>query len=137
MDSDIDKWDSLYKHPRWFKFRDEILKRDNYQCTVCGNKSDLRVHHTYYIKSKAPWQYPPCSLLTLCESCHYNYHITHEITYLDEQPKQKKKIRGSRKTLLRAKKKKKKPPRYNPIEDNIIRHRKKVNGEWVIIKPPL
>jgi 5-methylcytosine-specific restriction endonuclease McrA len=71
------------KDPRWDKKRKKILKRDGYKCTACGGKGELHVHHTYYVKNYLPWAYPDDSLLTLCSLCHHNYHITHEITELD------------------------------------------------------
>jgi len=76
------KWDALYSHPKWFAKRIEILERDKWACTVCGYNKLLRVHHTfYYIDYIPPWDYPNKSLLTLCDKCHYDWHLHHEIEY--------------------------------------------------------
>lgn len=57
--------------PRWQRLRLEILQRDDFACTHCGdNSSTLHVHHGYYEFGKEPWEYSPGSLKTLCESCH-------------------------------------------------------------------
>lgn len=61
----------LLRHPNWQKKRLEILKRDEFICRNCGaTEKPLHVHHAYYEKGKAPWEYPADSLRTLCEDCH-------------------------------------------------------------------
>ena len=86
-------YDFLLRDKRWIKKRKFILKRDKYQCTVCGNKNNLCVHHTFYYKPEvAPWCYPNDSLLTLCKPCHYNHHIHSEIE-IKKLPKKHKKKR--------------------------------------------
>ena len=37
----------------------------------------LNVHHKYYIKDKAPWEYEDDALITLCEDCHQKAHHSH------------------------------------------------------------
>jgi len=76
---------------QWEKKRKKILKRDGYKCTVCGSSKNLRVHHTFYYKNHIkPWEYPDKSLLTLCNDCHYEYHIKVEVE-IKESPRLKKK----------------------------------------------
>jgi len=59
------------KDPRWQKKRLEILERDEWECTNCGDgKSTLHIHHQYYEKSTDPWDYPDSCYTTLCETCH-------------------------------------------------------------------
>jgi hypothetical protein len=59
------------KDPRWQKKRLEIMQRDNFTCTLCGDKeSFLNVHHMAY--SGMPWEIPNESLITTCEFCHKN-----------------------------------------------------------------
>lgn len=59
------------KDPRWQKKRLQILERDNWTCTACGDmRSTLAVHHFYYERGKDPWDYPDDALATLCEDCH-------------------------------------------------------------------
>jgi len=51
----------------------QILSRDEFSCTKCGDDSNtLHVHHRYYIRNKDPWDYPEQILITLCENCHKN-----------------------------------------------------------------
>lgn len=57
--------------PRWQRLRLEILQRDNFACTYCGDtKGTLFVHHGFYTAGKQPWEYPVDSLHTTCSECH-------------------------------------------------------------------
>jgi len=59
------------KDPRWQRKRLEIMDRDSWQCRHCESKEKtLNVHHIYYHKGAAPWEYENEMLLTLCEKCH-------------------------------------------------------------------
>jgi hypothetical protein len=61
----------LLRDPRWQRMRLEVMQRDDFRCRYCGvNDKTLNVHHTYYAKGRAPWEYDAESLLTLCEACH-------------------------------------------------------------------
>ena len=61
----------LLKHPNWQKKRLEIFERAGFECEDCGSNEDtLHVHHSYYKKDLAPWEYPSESLHCLCEKCH-------------------------------------------------------------------
>ncbi len=61
----------LLKDPRWQKKRLEILQRDAWTCTNCGDKDKtLHVHHRYYRYGKNPWEYDEDAYQTLCEPCH-------------------------------------------------------------------
>lgn len=61
----------LLKHPNWQRKRLEVLQRANFECENCGSKeATLNVHHSYYEKGFAPWEYPDESLHCLCEDCH-------------------------------------------------------------------
>jgi hypothetical protein len=86
------KYNTLLYDVRWLKKRKKILKRDEYKCTVCESKSNLRVHHTYYTgQNTPPWAYPNNSLLTLCNGCHEKYHREHEIIIQKQHNKSDKK----------------------------------------------
>jgi hypothetical protein len=64
-----------YKDPRWQKKRLEIMKRDEFQCQVCGDKErELNVHHRIYLKDQKIWDYENKHLITLCEDCHRMAH---------------------------------------------------------------
>jgi hypothetical protein len=41
----------------------------------------LNVHHKYYIKGLAPWEYEDNALITLCEDCHKTIHQSHVPVY--------------------------------------------------------
>lgn len=59
------------KDPRWQKKRLEILQRDEFQCTCCGDtETELHVHHCYYEFGKELWEYEDEFLITLCYECH-------------------------------------------------------------------
>jgi len=57
------------RDPRWQKKRLQILKRDKFKCTYCGDdKSELQIHHLKY--SGEPWEVKNEFLITLCKDCH-------------------------------------------------------------------
>jgi hypothetical protein len=59
------------KNPKWQKKRLEIMKRDKFQCKLCGDtETQLHVHHKEYITGNDPWEYNNGQLITLCEKCH-------------------------------------------------------------------
>lgn len=59
------------RDPRWQKKRLEIMERDGWQCTMCGdNESNLQVHHKTYTYGMEPWEYHNNNLTTLCSACH-------------------------------------------------------------------
>ncbi len=61
----------LLKDPRWQRMRLEVLSLAQFACEECGAEDKtLHVHHSYYEKGLAPWEYPEESLHALCEDCH-------------------------------------------------------------------
>jgi hypothetical protein len=61
----------LLKHPEWQRKRLEVLQVANWTCEQCGAKDKtLHVHHGYYERGLAPWEYPDETLHCLCETCH-------------------------------------------------------------------
>ncbi len=57
--------------PRWQKRRLQILERDHWRCTQCGDtQTELQVHHRWYTPGAAPWESPDSALVTLCAPCH-------------------------------------------------------------------
>lgn len=64
-------YSDLLKDPRWQKKRLKVLERDEFCCRSCGDgENTLHVHHCYYKKGNAPWEYQLESLVTLCKECH-------------------------------------------------------------------
>ncbi len=64
-----------YKDPRWQEKRLSIMQSDGFRCRRCHSKDkELHVHHLKYKKNSKPWEYPNSNLVTLCESCHEEFH---------------------------------------------------------------
>jgi hypothetical protein len=88
-DSTRPSYYELLKHPNWQRKRLEVMGRDGFKCIKCGAATDtLHVHHRYYTKGRAPWDYPDDCFQTLCENCH---GLTHDIaslvaSYLNDLP---------------------------------------------------
>lgn len=79
----------LLRDPRWQRKRLEILERDNWRCTECGDSgSTLHVHHIFYVSRRNPWEYLNGTLQTLCEVCHSNKEaeIEHQRGYCAKNP---------------------------------------------------
>lgn len=64
----------LLQTKEWRRKSKEVMTRDGFKCTKCGETHNLNVHHTYYYPGKTPWEYTSNSLKTLCESCHEQEH---------------------------------------------------------------
>jgi len=47
------------------EFKEDIKRRDDYTCQLCGSKEDLCIHHVDYDKKNCS----PDNLLTLCRGC--------------------------------------------------------------------
>lgn len=76
----MSKYYELLKHPQWQQKRLRIMERDGFTCCECGDDdTTLNVHHRYYIKNNAPWDYPDEALLTLCENCHARRHELNQL----------------------------------------------------------
>ena len=52
----------------WLILRDEVLKRDNNQCQLCGKTGDLIIHHKIPVKMGGKDDID--NLITLCRICH-------------------------------------------------------------------
>lgn len=50
------------------KTREEVLKRDKYECSICKRKDALHLHHI--VKRKNGGNHKAENLITLCASCH-------------------------------------------------------------------
>lgn len=57
--------------PRWQKKRLEVLQFRGFKCEQCEDeKSQLHVHHRYYVAGRFPWRYPDFCYQVLCCDCH-------------------------------------------------------------------
>lgn len=98
---------SLYrqrKYPKGFKtkptgtefpkfVRDEILKRDNYKCQICGGTRRLQAHHIYPGSTHPMLSNDVNNGITLCKKCHKKVHKLpgcglHEIASCSQRIKQ-------------------------------------------------
>jgi 5-methylcytosine-specific restriction endonuclease McrA len=75
---------------RWREKREEILRRDNFKCAICGKSAKdgevkLTVHHKQYHYNKKkgkhsdPWDYENRYFTTLCDNCHKRGHAKFEV----------------------------------------------------------
>ena len=68
-------YSELLKDPRWQKKRLQVLDRDKFTCTICGDgTTELHVHHKKYLSGKKPWEYKLPMMTTLCSTCHSDTH---------------------------------------------------------------
>lgn len=57
------------------KTKEEVLKRDNYSCVVCGEVECLEIHHIMAIMGSSIMElHDHDNLATLCKDCHYLAH---------------------------------------------------------------
>lgn len=61
------------KTPHWKALRAKAIFRDSGQCTVCGSRSKLEVHHLNY---RNLGHESMEDLTTLCGRCHAAAHTT-------------------------------------------------------------
>lgn len=68
----------FYKSAAWKKKRQEILKRDNYECQHCKKKGlvvrGTEVHHIIHLKDDFSRRLDNDNLITLCKACHNLEH---------------------------------------------------------------
>jgi hypothetical protein len=72
-----------YNNLNWFKFSEQVQKRDNYTCLKCGRKKGeviLQTHHKSYKYGLELWNYALSDCITLCKGCHANEHYLVEPT---------------------------------------------------------
>ncbi|WP_130806508.1 HNH endonuclease [Senegalia massiliensis] len=68
----------FYQSIYWRRMREEILKRDNYECQHCKDKGKYSkgecVHHKEHLKDNPMRGLDPSNLITLCNVCHNKEH---------------------------------------------------------------
>lgn len=71
----MEDYQDILNTEEWDEKRSEILERDNFTCARCGDQGgELHVHHKWYKRGVAPWQYPDSCYETLCSECHSEEH---------------------------------------------------------------
>lgn len=63
---------SQYRGKNWRAQKQEVLKRDKFQCQICGSKKNLIVHHKipYHLCKTYKEANKLINLITLCKRCH-------------------------------------------------------------------
>lgn len=67
-----------YQHGEQMGFwnvREYVLFRDNHKCQCCKGKSRDPILNVHHIESRKVGGNAPNNLVTLCETCHKNYHL--------------------------------------------------------------
>lgn len=68
-------YQAMLRDPRWQKRRLEILSAHEFKCDECGDtKHELQVHHCWYTKGSAPWEYEDACYRVLCNGHHEQWH---------------------------------------------------------------
>ena len=65
------KYSDQIRNGNWYEKRDNILRRDNYKCRICGSKEQIQVHHLAY--EGLAWQVRDSDLITVCDKCHEDF----------------------------------------------------------------
>ena len=63
--------------PAYYSWRNEVLKRDNFTCQICGEKPKDTSLHAHHIKMFAFYEDERFNVdngITLCEECHKQIH---------------------------------------------------------------
>ena len=58
----------------FWNIREYVLFRDNHTCQHCKGKSKDKVLNVHHLESRKTGGNSPSNLLTLCETCHNDYH---------------------------------------------------------------
>jgi len=54
------------------QLRKQVLRRDGWQCQICGSSQDLQIRHKQLRSQQGSDN--ELNLITLCASCHENQH---------------------------------------------------------------
>lgn len=58
----------------FWNVREYVLHRDNHKCQCCKGKSKDKILNIHHIESRKTGGDAPNNLITLCETCHKDYH---------------------------------------------------------------
>ena len=69
----------FYNSTAWKRMREQILRRDNFECQHCKKKGkvttqNLQVHHIKEVKQYPELGLEPSNLITICARCHNLEH---------------------------------------------------------------
>ena len=68
----------FYDSERWKKKRENILRRDGYQCRICKrygkNTPATEVHHIKHLDEYPELAFANSNLISLCHACHNRQH---------------------------------------------------------------
>ena len=79
--SGLNKLISNYHHPK-ANNAERIIQRDRFMCQLCGNASDLEVHHIIPKSnqiSPLEWINNSFNVVTLCKDCHQKVHEINKV----------------------------------------------------------
>lgn len=89
------KYKEYLKSDHWQKVRSKALENQS-ECTLCGCKDNLHIHHKYYTKNGVNVLYNEHRyddlLLVLCKDCHSEWHKYDEKWYAKITKKRIKQI---------------------------------------------
>ena len=54
------------------QLRKQVLRRDSWECQICGSRQNLQVHHKQLRSQQGSDE--ELNLITLCASCHNHQH---------------------------------------------------------------
>lgn len=67
---DYDEYRAYIQSETWNELRNKRLMIDGFQCALCGNRTNIQVHHLVYPIHKNFGTEPVSDLITLCAECH-------------------------------------------------------------------
>lgn len=68
---------------KWEEVRNQVLKRDNYKCIVCG-KPATQVHHIHLRSKRRDLMYEINNLVSLCDHCH-NHQSNENLEWVNKR----------------------------------------------------
>ena len=69
----VGDYEAYLHSSEWQELREQAMKRDGWQCRMCGTGKNLRVHHVNYEHVGTEQELE--DLLTLCDDCHQKVHV--------------------------------------------------------------
>lgn len=65
----------IRRSPEYYRWRKDVLSRDNHTCRLCGLKKNLHVHHKQPVVECPDKIFEVSNGLTLCRKCHEETHL--------------------------------------------------------------